>query len=253
MDNGIAVVDADPLIYIVGFSNDGTDLEYQCNELDRFIEKILERSGCSSYVGFLTGKGNFREKVATIQPYKGNRDKSHRPEFYGQLRSYLIDVHGMTLVEGMEADDACGIYHYQNDTPTVICTLDKDLDMLAGLHYNYKKDTTYFVSTVDAWRNFYLQVLIGDSGDHIPGMFKVTGKKAMKKVKDPLLEMDKRECMESWAWSCYYNAAFEEGSEPSLEEIKELEDKYKEIKQLLWIRRKDPNENAKAKKENKEA
>ena len=247
----IAIIDADGLIYIIGFGNKGTDLEYQCNELDSFISKIIDRAGCSSYVGFLTGKGNFRYDVATIQPYKGNRDNTHRPEFYDQLRSYLADVHGMTVVEGMEADDACGIYHYQTQQPTVICTLDKDLDMLEGDHYNYKRDEKYYVSRVDAIRNFYLQVLTGDSGDHIPGLFRVTGKKASKAMKQVILDNSKEECMDSWVWSCYYNAMFEGCEEVDLIAMDELHRKYQEIKTLLWIRRED--ETTSAKEEDKKA
>ena len=235
-----AIIDADGLVYIIGFGNKDTTLEHQCNELDNFIEKIIDRAGCSSFVGFLTGKGNFRDKVATIQPYKGNRVGAPKPEFYAQLRSYLADVYGMTVVEGMEADDACGIYHYQTQLPTVICTLDKDLDMLEGDHYNYKRDDKYYVSRVDAIRNFYIQVLTGDAGDHIPGLFRVTGKKASKALKQPILDNSKEECMDSWAWSCYYNAVFEGCEEVDLVAMEELRRKYEEIKQLLWIRREDP-------------
>src|SRR3990167_11351680 len=78
------------------------------------VNHILAQTGVSDYIGYLTGDGNFREKVATIQPYKGNRDKDAKPFWYKEIRKYLIDRYKAVVVDGMEADDAIGIAQYQN-------------------------------------------------------------------------------------------------------------------------------------------
>ena len=58
---------------------------------------------------YISGKDNFREKVATILPYKGNRDPLHKPKYYKEIREYLKDAYGAQVVDGQEADDEIGI------------------------------------------------------------------------------------------------------------------------------------------------
>ena len=57
----------------------------------------------------LQGGGNYRDRIATILPYKGNRDPCKRPVYYDEMREYLIEYFGAELNTGMETDDACGI------------------------------------------------------------------------------------------------------------------------------------------------
>lgn len=53
---------------------------------------------------------------------------------------------------------------------TCILTIDKDLDMIPGWHYNWVKDSKYNVDASNATYNFYHQILVGDKGtDNIPG------------------------------------------------------------------------------------
>src|SRR5690606_12181687 len=119
---------------------------------------------------FLQGSGNFRDRVATIQPYKGNRDPNNRPRYFEEIRQYLLDFHGAELVEGMETDDACGIEQWKNkDRSTCIVSIDKDLLMIPGYHYNYVKKELQYVTLAQANRRFWLQVLTGDSTDNIRG------------------------------------------------------------------------------------
>jgi hypothetical protein len=42
--------------------------------------------------------------------------------------------------------------------------------MIPGWHYNWHTDHAYEVSDEQAWRNFYFQLLIGDSTDNISGV-----------------------------------------------------------------------------------
>ena len=114
------------------------------------VEGVLEK-----YTGpprlFIQGKGNFRDSVATLRPYKGNRDKSHKPKYVAEIRDYLINVHGAEEVHGQESDDAIGIAQTQAPPgSTIIVSTDKDMDQIAGYHYNWVKDEEYFVQDEDA-------------------------------------------------------------------------------------------------------
>lgn len=73
------------------------------------INSILEETGATEYIVFLTGKDNFREKIATIAPYKGNRDPTHKPHWYQDIRTYLIRQYNANIIDGQEADDAISI------------------------------------------------------------------------------------------------------------------------------------------------
>ena len=104
----------------------------------------------------------------------------------GQLRD-MQETLGAILVEGEEADDRIGIDGYAGTH--IICTLDKDLDMIPGWHFNFRKKELYTVNPEDGDRFFYKQLLTGDATDNIPGLFKRLGKKVTKKVWEPLDEM----------------------------------------------------------------
>lgn len=158
------------------------------------IEEIIERSGSDSWKGFLTfGPDNFRIKLATIKPYKGNRVRE-KPPLYDHLRGFLSDLPNVHMVFGMEADDACSIEQYKNlvasealpmDDPifhvTTICTLDKDLDMVPGWHYRWGKGDVkeiepWFQTEIGGLRCFYKQLLTGDVSDNIHGLYGIGAK-----------------------------------------------------------------------------
>ncbi len=145
------------------------------------IESIVEGAGADSWVGYLThGPDNFRIEVATIREYKGNRKNKERPRHYDYLRGWLSDHPNVHMVFGMEADDALSIYQYKElgKTDTIICTIDKDLEMVPGWHYRWSKGN---VKEIEPWiqtrigglRSFYCQLLTGDSVDNIHGLYGV--------------------------------------------------------------------------------
>lgn len=128
---------------------------------------------------FLSGEGNFREAVATTKPYKGNRLDKPRPEHYQYARELVLRDSRTHCVAGIEADDALSISQYEaKPFTTILCTIDKDLNMVAGLHYDWGKSIKYLVSEEDALHWFFTQCLTGDSTDNIPGLPKWGGVKA---------------------------------------------------------------------------
>ena len=147
------------------------------NIMDRFPEAQSRRV-------FLTGKNNFRDQVATIQEYKGNRDKSKRPHYYTDIRNYLIEHQGAEVIDGQEADDAQAIAQWAcPDKSTVIVGIDKDLYGCPGFHYHWVKDELFYISLAQANKFFWKQVLTGDRTDNIPGI-KGLGPKTADKIID---------------------------------------------------------------------
>jgi hypothetical protein len=157
-------IDLDPLPHVL-------------HSMKMCIEGI--KDGCKSYTVlrvFISGSKNYRDKIATIKPYKGNRDKLTRPLYYDALRSYLLQYYAAELVDGREADDEVSIIarRYRIDgTPHVVASIDKDLNQIPGWHYDYVKKIRYEVSATDALRNFWIQVIAGDSTDNVGGCYKI--------------------------------------------------------------------------------
>ncbi len=59
-------------------------------------------------------------------------------------------------------------------------SIDKDLDMIRGWHYNFIKDKKYFIDDQQAIKHFYTQILTGDRVDNIIGLRGIGPKKAEK-------------------------------------------------------------------------
>ena len=116
---------------------------------------------------FLSGSTNFRDDLATIKVYKGNRDPLHKPHWYDEIKEYMKTVWQAEEVNNIEADD---ILANLQTTTTCIVSTDKDLDQIAGWHYNWVKDSLYEVSIDQAIHSKYIQILTGDSTDNIEGI-----------------------------------------------------------------------------------
>jgi len=121
----------------------------------------------------LTGKNNFRIDVAKTKPYKGNRTKP-KPVYYDDLREYFVNKYNAVVVDTEEADDFVGYSHYTkwffDPESSAIVSIDKDLDMIPGIHYNFVKEQEYYVDEDAADRFFLWQLVTGDNGDNIPGI-----------------------------------------------------------------------------------
>lgn len=198
----VALIDADVLRYRIGFASQ-KEKDSEGNPIPDPIEKclhsckvqietILERLDTERYKLFLTGEGNFRFEVAKSHPYKGNRTLP-KPYHYDNLTKYLIERWDAEVVNGIEADDALGIRCYSDyrscggdrqKHERVICSIDKDLDMIPGWHYNFVKDRLYFVTEEEGIRWFYTQMLTGDTIDNIKGVHGIGPKKAEKLLAD---------------------------------------------------------------------
>ena len=121
---------------------------------------------------FLSGSTNFRDQVATIKIYKGNRDPLHKPHWYNEIKQYLKDVWDAEELDDIEADDILADLQSNESAikETCIVSTDKDLDQISGWHYNWVKDLLYEVSEEQAIHSKYVQILTGDSTDNIEGI-----------------------------------------------------------------------------------
>lgn len=192
------LIDADNLlVYRIGFAveKDPNGEEAFKYNIRNFLDKLINKLGDFERKIYLTGVDNFRDEIATLLPYKGNRTGAQKPKYYRQIREYLIANYGAIVVDGMEADDALGIeqmkyYHepeHEGDTgscDSTIVACDKDMDMIPGKHYNPVKDKEYWISNDEGYYNFYKQCLTGDATDNIPGLKGYGPKTAEKWLED---------------------------------------------------------------------
>ena len=126
------------------------------------------------------GVSNFRDDIATTQPYKGNRlwrydnngeihycvsrtlaecfdemsskvDKviaskfkkpAGKPYHYEALRQWLVHAYNTLEIRDVEVDDAIGLAQCKN---TILCHLDKDLWQVPGHHWDYGKQKYLYV------------------------------------------------------------------------------------------------------------
>ena len=178
-------------------------LENCLHSVKEMVATIVNNAGATSYTVYLSAprETTFRSKL--FPEYKAHRD-DRKPVHYDAIKDYLLDAHNAIIVPGLEADDAIGIEQCsQKDwTQTIICTLDKDLDTIPGWHYKWDirrkgevvtPASRYYIEPEEAEYKLWEQVLVGDAGDNIPGLYKTTGKRATKKIKDGLWESENPE------------------------------------------------------------
>lgn len=150
------------------------------NEIKRRYGDLLEI--------YVKGDGtNWRDDIATLQGYKANRT-SPKPYYLEEIRQYLLDNWKAIPVSGKEADDQVATRAYESSKPCVICSPDKDLDQIPGLHWNYRSNVEYTISEEEARQFFWQQVLSGDPSDNIGGCWMTGTAKAEKLVSDWLEE-----------------------------------------------------------------
>jgi hypothetical protein len=229
-------IDGDIIVYSVGFASEGDPVAFVLKSVNSMVSDIVVACDADTYTVLLTGKDNYRHDVATIAPYKGNRKDSSKPEHYDEIRQHILNKLNGEEIHGEEADDQLGIRAVQHGH--IIATLDKDLNTVPGTHYNWRNKELYEVSETEAMHFFYTQLLTGDATDNIPGMFKMVGRKASKKIKDGLLE-----CTTPAACYQYVYDQYAEGYEAVgmlLDQMHETVTAWlTEIGQLLYIRQAD--------------
>ena len=136
------------------------------------VQQITEDAGCDSFEVHMSGDTNFRNDIAVSYPYKAHRkgtDAPPKPPHHATVKAYLLSLPDTVVSENREADDTLADAQTED---TVIATVDKDLLMVEGKHYNWnKKDQGVIeVTYEEGIKWFFKQLLIGDwSTDRILG------------------------------------------------------------------------------------
>lgn len=199
------------------------------------MHSILDTTGSNTFRVFLSGSNNFRYEI--FPEYKANRKDMVDPRWRSACKEYMITEWGAEVTDGYEADDAMGINQdklgktdkwHESIYNTIICTIDKDLDMIPGMHYSWpivrggnivREAKLYEVSEIDGLRSFYRSLLVGDRTDNISGIEGI-GKVKAAKIIDHL-----------------------ETEEEMFERVAELYqgdmDRLRVMGDLLWIQRKE--------------
>ena len=158
-------------------------LSHALNNVKTLIAKVCENCDITPFelkIAF-SPKQTFRHKLAKTRPYKGNRKDGRRPTYEEEIKAYMKENYDCYTAEDEEADDLLAIW--QTDLgpyDSIIISLDKDLDQVPGLKYNWVHDVHYDIDEAKAVYNFHLQLLTGDSTDNIVGLPGIGKGKAQK-------------------------------------------------------------------------
>jgi 5'-3' exonuclease len=149
----VILIDADILVYRIGWSCNEEAEKTAISTIDGFISDILLQLNVDEetdyYVLYLTGKGNFRKEYAVTAEYKGNRKDKAKPVHIQALRQHLIDKWAAVVTEGEEADDLISLAVTQEGPTSCVASIDKDMHQLHCWHYNFVKRQWKFVEEFD--------------------------------------------------------------------------------------------------------
>jgi 5'-3' exonuclease len=190
----------------IDFEVEAKEFKHAEGALKAVIRRTLKDCHTDKYkiiLSDLDSSNIFRYKI--YDEYKANRKGNIKPQHHKELlESMLTDKYGEVIVsKGIEADDELGIL--MNEKDTICASIDKDLLMIPGKHYNItsgkkliatdpgeiyieerasgKKDLKGF-----GLKWFFAQMLLGDAVDNIHGIPRCGPVKVMQllgKVESP--------------------------------------------------------------------
>lgn len=200
----IALLDSDLYTYRAAAACENEDELQAKRSVDSLIINTLmcgvDKCGyVDSWKLFLTGKGNFRNDIAITAPYKGNRADKVKPKHLAALRDHLMQEWKADMSAGQEADDSIAIEATTLGDNGVVVSLDKDLDQVAGWHYNFVKKEAYYISEAEGLLRLYIQILTGDTADNIIGLRGIGNVRARKMLEDAEDETEMfQRCVEAY-------------------------------------------------------
>jgi DNA polymerase I len=185
----LCLIDGDLVIYRCAASAENDSLDIAKARVNELLDQLLQVTEASEYRFFLSGKGNFRKEIN--KEYKANRTQP-KPVHLGDLREWACEELNAEVTEHcLEADDYLGIFQDKENDTTTIVSLDKDLLMIPGKHYQWaigtstwSKEAKWIQQTeLEGLRLFYEQCLKGDKADNVKGIAGIGEAKARKALK----------------------------------------------------------------------
>lgn len=235
--------------------------------LNKKIESCIKLSQTNSIEIYLAGgntKDNFRfsiykyykegrykciEKCGNPHPYDCNEQEGHKlesskPYYYKEIKEYLMERWGAIEAIKEEADDIVsirnnelneGIFHKEKKE-CIIWHIDKDLNNNPGWHGNYNTGEIYYISEIEALRNFYLQILTGDVSDSIP---RIKYRWLKKKTEEKMNKAQTEEELLEITREAIYNIRQEQFKEDfkEMELMQLMEEELTMRGRLVWMRR----------------
>lgn len=179
----IGLVDGDGFLYFAYWGK--ANLKEAVKHLHELLRNVKEDNFCDQLAVAVGGPDNWRDDFYPLYKKSTGRVNSRKtmPEWLPDLKAELASRSDAILTDNIEADDILRIWSNQCkkfDIPHVIISHDKDLDCIAGQHFNPRTWTSYSVSEEAANVSYWKQVLMGDGIDNIPGIKGVGPKKADK-------------------------------------------------------------------------
>lgn len=185
-----AHIDGDYMAYFAAGKDSLSPGDARRNIIKR-VAKVKQTTGAERVIMHLTAGWSDkagRYHVATERPYQAQRKGSRKPDNWDFCRSFMETHDGSLFTPKLwtdrEADDGMAYLTHTLATHKgelhVIHSADKDMRMFAGLHLSWDYATvrvpldSYDVLGEDGLQYghkwFWLQMLHGDSADHIPGL-----------------------------------------------------------------------------------
>jgi hypothetical protein len=163
---------------------------------------LYERKRNPIFKNFLSPKRNFRHDL--YPDYKANRKDDHKPYHLAACKDYLQKQFKAFKYDGYEADDLIAMTVKAirgadtkpleaEEIRVAIVSNDKDFTQLGGAgveQYDFTTGKVWTVTEAEATNYFYKQILIGDSADNIPGLYRVGSQTAIKMLEGAEEERD---------------------------------------------------------------
>lgn len=180
----VILIDADSLVYFSSYGSEN-DQELSENKLSEKIYDILNiienNYNVEKYIVFIKGSNNFRYLI--YPDYKKHRPEKH--PIIDSLCQYLVDNFEAIRSHNAESDDY--VYSYSQHPSiigrAIICSVDKDMLQIPGIHYDYQKNKFHNITTDKARYNLAIQMLMGDAADGIKCLKGYGPKKAESLIK----------------------------------------------------------------------
>lgn len=199
----LALIDGDLIAYPCAAVAENDSAEHAISLAQALVDRIVYETNAQDVDVYISGADNFRYQLYPL--YKANRVQP-KPQYLDAVREFLVKEWKADIVNGMETDDRLGIEHNKHGLSSLLCSFDKDMLQLPGYHYNWKKQSRFFVSPYDGLRSFYAQVVAGDGADNIPsydGKVRSKVPKFIEELQSPLLEMTEEWDMYQYVKSIY--------------------------------------------------
>ena len=152
------------------------DSDYLGEAWDKFnfiINDLVEITFADDFLMAVKVDEGFRRFIYPDYKIKRHSNPRHVNKFVPMLRKKAV-MEGMAVEATFrEADDLLCMWAEQarrNGDDYIVCSIDKDLKCIPGLHYNMKHNNFFEISEEDSLRFYYEQLLKGDSTDGVPGL-----------------------------------------------------------------------------------